>query len=550
MYLLKMGRELENIIIPGIITKYNKELDKQEVLLLWAIKGNTNKTYLNKFLQGSQAQLRSIRGSYSENEGNIIGGKELSFMNSKPSNVFDGTQVVYGNTYKLSNIILVPHFKEKEEEEKYIFDSLAKMVKEKYPIPLEDTWKEDFLSFIKEFSLKELNLYGKLPYSKALYVDIKSENVGEALTLSYGKSEFIKYFKRAPMIKALWKMIDPKNRFNMKAWGPFLNEFGGKDEFIKINEFHQESLIYLFETFGSKAKDLIKLIKENDIDLYSISFKSAAISIAKGEKINEDLSLKAVKIVSEKISDIRFKNLAIGSLISRLGELNLKELTKKPTDLINELRGTQYNPEPGAKGMAYVAGELWLDINRYKDYERVYLASMPKILESSRAYPTVKGDLGGGYSWESMDMGNPRGWFVGLETNCCQHLHSAGSTCVKYAAQNPKTSGIFRVMKKGHTIAQSWFWINEETGDFVFDNIEILGSEIRDSIFNAYMQFIENELEPRKELFGYERVCVGLGYNDMEKLNSLEKVSNPSSLPNDNGTYSDASRQVLLKKFY
>jgi hypothetical protein len=506
-----------------------------------------------QFLQGKQASLREIRNSYSENRGIVSGGKELSFIDSKPSTVFDGTQVVFGNTYKLSNVILIPKTLNEEDSKKYLLSSLSKMVSDKYPIPLEKNWADTFLDSIIETSVKELTLFGKTPYAKAYYVNINSSATGEALSLAYGKSEFIKHFKRAPMIQSLWKMIDPKNRFNMKAWGPFLNEFGGKDEFLKITPQHQESLVYMFETFGSKSTELKQLSKEYKIDLYSIPFKSSAISIAKGElKFNEDLAIKAVKIVLEGVTSLRHKSLAFSSLIGLLGELDLKTLTKKPKDLINKLRGTTYNPQQGAEGIAYVAGELWLDINRYKDYESEYLLCMPEIINSSRIYPTVNGDIGGGYTWESMDMGNPRAWFVGLETNCCQHLHSAGSSCVKFAARNPKNSGMFRVMKKGQTIAQSWFWINQETGDFVFDNIEILGSEIRDSIFNAYLDFVETALKPRRKVFGYKRVTVGLGYNDMDRLNSLESVRNPvtiESLPNGLNTYSDARRQVILADF-
>lgn len=149
-------------------------------------------------------------------------------------------------------------------------------------------------------------------------------------------------------------------------------------------------------------------------------------------------------------------------------------------------------------------------------------------------------------------MGNPRAWVVGLETNCCQHLNGAASSCVKFAAKSPENSGIFRVMKNGNTIAQSFFWFDQISGSFVFDNIEVLGDEIRDSILDCYRDFIEYGLKPRARLFGIKSVSVGLGCNDVQALNSYDKVINPvkiGALEGGVGTYSDASRQVLLASF-
>jgi hypothetical protein len=301
------------------------------------------------------------------------------------------------------------------------------------------------------------------------------------------------------------------------------------------------------------AESIKKLSEEHKIDLNGIPFKSSAIAIAKGNlKFDENLASKAFKIILETAKDSRQKVLAVGALMDSLGDLDLKVLVKKPNELLAKLQGVAYNAAPGAEGIAMVAGELWLGKDRYADYESAYLKAMPDIIKSSRHYPTVSGRLGDtDYSWESMDMGNPRGWFVGIETNCCQHLHNAGSSCVIFAAENPSISGMFRVMKKGSTVAQSWFWFHKESGSFVFDNIEILGGELRDSLFDCYMDFIENALRPRKDLFGIKTVSVGLGYNDMPKLTSLERVDKPkrASQSGTGSPYSDAGNQVYLAKF-
>jgi hypothetical protein len=551
--MLQTGQQLSNVVVPGLICDYDRNEGKLEALLCWAIRGHSNKSFLNSFLQGKQATLKENNNSYSESIGTVIGGKELSYIDSRPSTVFDGTQLVYGNTYKLSNVILVPKGMDDKQSKEFIYEKLAKMIVDKYPIPLEDSWKDFFISRIFDSAVKELRVYGNIPYNNAYIVDINANDIGGALASSFGRQQFIDKFKRAPMIESLWKMIDPEKRFNVKAWQKYLEFFGGKDAFESIEHFHQETLVYAFESFGEKAGEMKESAEKNGIDLYGIPFKSSAIAIAKGEvSFNEDLAVKAFKLVLDNVKSQRHKALAIGGLMEGLGTLDLKTLVKKPKELIAKLQGVAYKPQPGAEGVAIVAAELWLGEDRFREYQSEYLKAMPHIIETSRTYPTESGQIDNGYSWESMDMGNPRGWFLGLETNCCQHLHSAGSSCVLYAARHPKESGMFRVMKKGETIAQSWFWFNQATGDFVFDNIEVLGGEIRDSIFDCYMDFIEKSLKPRKDLFGIKRVSAGLGYNDMDRLNNLPRVNNASKigdLPGGRGIYSDAGNQALLAEF-
>lgn len=268
-----------------------------------------------------------------------------------------------------------------------------------------------------------------------------------------------------------------------------------------------------------------------------------------------DLIIKGLKIIFEHLIENKKDKsfLVIRSFISSIGELNLVELTKKPTEFINAIKARSYKVKFGGEGVAFCAADSWLTEKEFELYQDKYINAMKKIQSSPRRYPTVEGKLEGtAYSWESMDMGNPRAWFVGLETNCCQHLEGAGSSCVIFAAENPEYSGMFRVMKNKETIAQSWFWFDPESGTFVFDNIEVLGNEVRDSILDCYYDFIEKGLRPRRGLFGVKNVTVGLGYNDMESITRLEKVSSLITIKalTEKHVYSDANnKQVYLAKF-
>lgn len=552
VYYLNNGKSGESVVTTGLVLKLDKEEGKYETIIGWFIKGKNNKSFLNSYLQGRQMGIFSAKDSFSERIGVLNGGKELSLLESQESNTFDGQQTIYANAYKLSNVILIPKNLNEEESKTYLFEEISSMIEDKYPIPLEDSWKNYFIELIIENSITELTIFGEtLPYSKAFYVEINTNNVGHALALAYGRQQFIDKFNRAPQIKSLWKMINP-DKFNVKIWQDFITTFGGKEEFEKISETHQETLVYLFEVFQNKTNELREILTKETLDLYSLPLKTTAIGLVKTDKqFSSEHTFKALNIVLSKCKTDRFKALAINAFFDKMTDLDLVELVKRPNELFMEIQGTMYRSRPGGEGIALMSAELWLKEETFKVYEDAYINAMPRIQSSHRTYPTVKGVLDNtDYSYESMDMGNPRGWFVGLETNCCQHLGGAGRTCVQFAAANPEVSGMFRVMKKGETVAQSWFWFNQEKGAFVFDNIEVLGKELRDSIFNCYMKFVEEELVPRANIFGFKTITVGLGCNDVPRLNELERVAEPVTIKSISRehVYSDASNQVFLAK--
>jgi len=215
------------------------------------------------------------------------------------------------------------------------------------------------------------------------------------------------------------------------------------------------------------------------------------------------------------------------------------------------------NIKPGGEGMAFVAAEAMIPESSFEKYQDEYIKAMEKIPFSDRTYPTVSGNSQvAGYAYESMDMGNPRGWVLGLETNCCQHLGSVGGACVLYAAKNPDISGMLRIKKNGKTKAQSWFWFHQESGTFCFDNIEVaggsgideLGEDSAAKIMATYEAFIEQELVPRAALFGIKRVTVGLGYNELNIDKPVDtRPVTMSQMRGGSGVYSDAGRQKVLR---
>jgi len=546
-----------------------KDDGEKKPLLVWFLKSNNSieqreqDILIRSFLTtGRKFEFVEYQDIYNISKREIYGvNGSLEKISQSPSNFFKkAIQVVYGDIFEMQKMIFLKKNVENPEED--LNQQLLKMFQEKIPVPIEEEWSQDFFNEFRNHFVKKLEIIGKVPFKEIYFLNFNFEDLShvekieEIIIKAHGKKEFEKEFKRAPQIQALWFMINKKN-FVLKKWLKFLERFGGKDEFLKLPFKQQVWYVYMYELFGEKAFEIVEEIKKTEhsrFDIFSLTPKAACVDLAKKGVIkSEDKNVKAIKMALEI-----FKEGNIGvTFLSFLNAVfaNITELQniKNKKEIIEVISKVAYNPKPGAEGIAMVAAELLLSESHYRDYEEEYLKHAKNIIFSSRSYPTTKGVLEGtDYSWEAIDMGNPRAWFVGLETNCCQHLHSAGSSCVLYAAKQPRYSGIFRVMKKKKTIAQSWFWFNQETGDFVFDNIEVLGGEVRDSIWKCYLQYIERDLAKYAKVFGIKRVCVGLGYNDMESLSDYPYVDNPTkinSMPDGRGVYSDADRQVLIKTF-
>jgi hypothetical protein len=105
-----------------------------------------------------------------------------------------------------------------------------------------------------------------------------------------------------------------------------------------------------------------------------------------------------------------------------------------------------------------------------------------------------------------MDEEDKRGPFLGLYTDCCQHLHNAGSSCAKAGYKNPD-SGFYVIEKDGQIVAQSWVWVDTTGKYLVLDSIEGLGSVSIESISELLRKGIKYLIDTNP--FGIEKVLVG-----------------------------------------
>ena len=189
--------------------------------------------------------------------------------------------------------------------------------------------------------------------------------------------------------------------------------------------------------------------------------------------------------------------------------------------------------------VAQIAASLSLNEEDFKDYENFFLTNPPK---ASTELPSIEIEEGG-YVFKKLYDHDFRGPFLGLYTDCCQHLHNAGSDCAK-AGWIQAESGFYVVEKNGKIVAQSWAW-RGQGGELVFDSIEGLGQVNVEAVASLYKKAAEGLLGK----LGITRVLVGdTDYGLTPEIRDIiggKNVMEPARMK-AYVSYTDAERQWLL----
>ena len=501
----------------------------------------------------------------------IVGGK--GSQNPK-MNAIDYFMVSNKASSKTGDIhtqyFLVRRYDEKTGELRNI-DDMKEEIKIKFfkfnmpnlPIPIEEDWNEFFWDEIKE-NLTILERNGseevvrhpmdgfKLALPDLAYLQNKVEKV-------HAKSEFQQYYKRVPEIDSLLTIADIKGwKKIVKNWGSFFKMIGGKDELLKKSEDEQKTIIRSFELFLDSD-----LIMKNLEYLHSAGLRPLTIDIREmgldNDQAKMDRYRSALKKILEHYSGKKEVLITLLNNFSDLFEHHAQNIRVGNWDAIKKYLETIIydNVHPRCRDLAITCGKAKVAKTSWKKYEEEYLDNIDTALTAAKTYPTISKDVEGTkVMWETMDMSEPAAWVVGIETYCCQHLDNVGGACVRYAARNPETSGIFKVSEKGRTLAQSFFWLQESSvkGEYIFvlDNIEVAGNELKDSVIKAYIDFAK-EMKKYAPLFRIRAMTVGTQYTTLSLKDIAPKTvdptdanyaSKPSSL-----AYSDARNQKLVREY-
>ena len=444
--------------------------------------------------------------------------------------------------------------KGKEEEEianvkELFFNNFLKNL----PIPTLKEW-EGFLWDTISPSLEILPTMGSLPFN-GYKLSIKENDLIDLIPKIASKAEFKDRFGRVPKIEELLNIYDIKN-FNFKDWQKTVEKIGGIEKFKKI-EFLKE-FVLSFELLGS---ELVEEYKKEEIlsTLHASSLHYTNVMLRKEKDKNKKQEIKRLfknLFLAFKDKDPYIFNKVISSFPEiyeeELGLLKNKSWKKVEDFALYKVFKGEYDT---FKEFSLFAMKNGVSENSFQNkYMPLIEAYVTEGKYSYRDFPTIKKN-----NWEILDWTEPQSWFVGIETNCCQHLDSAGRACVEYGVKHIPTSGIFRVMdKKGDTIAQSFLWLSNVDINgkrvLVCDNIEYLGDGMRDSMVTAYKEMAE-ELAKYANLFGIKAITIGAGFggDSIESLGIKNKKvkegdTNYGVIPRTLG-YTDARKQYLLKEF-
>ena len=172
-----------------------------------------------------------------------------------------------------------------------------------------------------------------------------------------------------------------------------------------------------------------------------------------------------------------------------------------------------------------------------------WLAALAAIRRESIPFVSLSD---GEYRLYRLAKDDPRGIFLGLYTDCCQHPDGAGSSCAWHGHES--SDGAFFVVEyRGQIIAQAWAWrrMDHSVGRsiLVLDNIEVLGGdpgrkEVVKSLFVRAAQALVGRL-------GIAQVNVGVGYTDIN-LAGISPAYGAGYIAPPSGLYSDARTQLVL----
>ena len=529
-----------------------------------------------------------VPDNYSANYSAKIGANELTHLKnaSQKLEIVEGSYEWFVNLNKVQSIITLKDVKMENYYRVDIKDAsfkaqlkagITKILVEQYPYPLKEEFMEELTDLLTDFEnglgkkcCKQLFPFVTKQEEEAEYKSQTMKELGylfsfekeialKAIPLAYGMSRFKKRFGRIPQIKEIAMMINPE-KFNVKTFQEFITLVAGtKEGYMSV--FSHETRIglsYIYEIFSTKYAEAKGALFSKGIDITELNLKDAAINIFKsGKNIQPDLIVKGLRALTDYLKLEGRERQLLSGILSYLSLLpkfeNLTELVSKPAELVFAIQSSKYECIEGGEEMARACARLMMPQDQFDVYQRLYVESAKKALKAPRTIPTVSGEIENTrYSWAFITAEDVRAYLAGLETNCCQHLFGAGGSCVRFMAGNPDKSGIFLVLKDGETVAQSFVWHHQVGGTVCFDNIETLGNEIRENVWNCYEAFA-SVLESMAPMFGYKRLTIGTGYSDVN-LDHLPDCSPAilhklETIPGGEHIYSDADRQKIFKEF-
>jgi len=195
--------------------------------------------------------------------------------------------------------------------------------------------------------------------------------------------------------------------------------------------------------------------------------------------------------------------------------------------------------------VAVEASKVGINQELFEDIQKLHvklLATTDRMRGQCTSLPTnVK--VSGSYTVRYLDKLDPRGWFLGDITNCCQTVGNVGSECAVAGMKDSDKGFLVVEDDKGTIIAQSWTWVDTK-GNLVLDSIESKGlSSVQ--LYRAADVIKEWSVVAKQTLF-VDKVLIGkTNYGitkDIRKRLQIDKVNHHNKPQNYSG-YMDGKTQ-------
>lgn len=298
----------------------------------------------------------------------------------------------------------------------------------------------------------------------------------------------------------------------------------GHDAFIGASNILPELAVRIAQTFGSDWKRYLRKANTTG-EIHDLCHWLPV-------KASPGLGRYLLKRGGDFVSDSRLHRIA-----NAWNYLTEEEKRLSISDLAAKLAAKKYESSSHT-GFAEMAAMAGVGIHQYKEMETRWLNGINNVPSESIPYVSINHE---GYRIHRLLRGDPRGLFLGVLTNCCQHPDGAGASCAWHGVEDP--DGAFFVIEdsKGKIVAQSWAWRNESW--VCFDNIEALGGleSRRDTIVALYQKAADALIGQ----LGIKAVSVGVGYSDID-IGQWPPISDGETPSSPENCYSDADDQRLI----
>lgn len=309
----------------------------------------------------------------------------------------------------------------------------------------------------------------------------------------------------------------------------------GVKQFTKLNDNDRTQFLNYYKVFGPHIKYINSFVKErkvlqngfsNKVELYHLMKErnQAFIKLIEETKKGIDNEFSISDLEKIMISLTYFDE-AKDSIIKkqRIKFKDVKSIIEAADLAISYIKSGN---EKALKNMKY---SYMNELNKYnlsEQQKKWALALFEKTSHLKTKVPLFQ-ETYGDYTIEMIDKNDIRGLVCGNAVNCCQTLGSdrrsgtyGGSNCVYYGAEE-ETSTFFIISKNNRIIAQSWVWM--KGSQLTFDNIEVLGQEVRDSIAKCYQLYANYVLKADNKI---KRVTVGTGNSDLSLSKFWKEAKN------------------------